>query len=60
MEIEPGGGSSRPEPDAGAEAVLFVMVDDTRNCDDVGAHLEKICPELAGGVLVLKACRGIL
>jgi (S)-ureidoglycine aminohydrolase len=25
MEVEPGGGSSRPEPDAGAEGVLFVM-----------------------------------
>jgi type III restriction enzyme len=29
------------------------MVDDTRNCDDVGAHLEKICPELQGAVLVI-------
>ncbi|MBH0177573.1 MAG: DEAD/DEAH box helicase family protein [Nitrospira sp.] len=35
------------------KAVLFVMVDDTRNCDDVGAYLEKICPELQGGVLVI-------
>jgi (S)-ureidoglycine aminohydrolase len=25
MEVEPGGGSARPEPDAGAEGVLFVM-----------------------------------
>ena len=25
MEVEPGGGSDRPEPDAGAEAVLFVV-----------------------------------
>lgn len=37
----------------GKKAVLFVMVDDTRNCDEVGAHLEKICPELEGGVLVI-------
>jgi type III restriction enzyme len=37
----------------GKKAVLFVMVDDTKNCDDVGAHLEKICPELAGAVLVI-------
>ncbi|MFC5437484.1 DEAD/DEAH box helicase family protein [Rhodanobacter umsongensis] len=37
----------------GKKAVLFVMVDDTRNCDEVGAHLEKICPELQGGVLVI-------
>jgi len=29
------------------------MVDDTRNCDEVGAHLEKICPELEGAVLVI-------
>ena len=35
------------------KAVLFVMVDDTRNCDEVGAHLEKICPELEGAVLVI-------
>ena len=33
----------------GKKAVLFVMVDDTRNCDEVGAYLEKICPELQGG-----------
>ena len=37
----------------GKKAVLFVMVDDTRNCDEVGAHLEKICPELQGSVLVI-------
>jgi type III restriction enzyme len=37
----------------GKKAVLFVMVDDTRNCDEVGAYLEKICPELEGAVLVI-------
>jgi type III restriction enzyme len=37
----------------GKKGVLFVMVDDTRNCDEVGAYLEKICPELQGGVLVI-------
>lgn len=37
----------------GKKAVLFVMVDDTRNCDEVGAHLEKMAPELAGAVLVI-------
>ena len=37
----------------GKKAVLFVMVDDTRNCDDVGAYLEKICPELQHAVLVI-------
>lgn len=35
------------------KAVLFVMVDDTRNCDEVGAYLEKTCPELQGAVLVI-------
>jgi type III restriction enzyme len=37
----------------GKKAVLFVMVDDTRNCDDVGVYLEKICSELQGAVLVI-------
>jgi type III restriction enzyme len=37
----------------GKKAVLFVMVDDTKNCDEVGEHLQKICPELQGGVLVI-------
>lgn len=37
----------------GKKAVLFVMVDDTKNCDEVGAHLEKIAPELEGKVLVI-------
>jgi type III restriction enzyme len=37
----------------GQKAVLFVMVDDTRNCDDVGAYLERTCPELKDAVLVI-------
>lgn len=37
------------------KAVLFVMVDDTKNCDEVGLYLEKICPELQGAVLVIRA-----
>lgn len=37
----------------GKKAVLFVMVDDTRNCDEVGAWLEKTAPELQGAVLVI-------
>lgn len=37
----------------GKKAVLFVMVDDTKNCDQVGTYLEKICPELQGAVLVI-------
>lgn len=37
----------------GKKAVLFVMVDDTRNCDEVRIYLEKMRPELQGGVLVI-------
>ena len=37
----------------GKKAVLFVMVDDTKNCDEVGSYLEKTCPELQGAVLVI-------
>lgn len=37
----------------GKKAVLFVMVDDTRNCDEVGEYLEKLYPELQGAVLVI-------
>ena len=37
----------------GKKAVLFVMVDDTRNCDEVGEYLQKICPELENAVLVI-------
>lgn len=37
----------------GKKAVLFVMVDDTRNCDEVGEYLGKICPELQSAVLVI-------
>ena len=37
----------------GKKAVLFVMVDDTRNCDEVGARLERLAAELAGAVLVI-------
>lgn len=37
----------------GRKAVLFVMVDDTKNCDEVGAFLERTAPELQGAVLVI-------
>ena len=37
----------------GKKAVLFVMVDDTKNCDIVGEHLRAICPELRDAVLVI-------
>ena len=37
----------------GKKAVLFVMVDDTKNCDLVGEYLRKICLELEDAVLVI-------
>ena len=37
----------------GKKAVLFVMVDDTKNCDEVGLYLERAAPEFAGAVLVI-------
>jgi len=39
----------------GKKAVLFVMTDDTKNCDDVGDYLQKTWPEFAdpGAVLVI-------
>jgi len=42
----------RFEP-AGKKSVLFVMTDDTRNCDEVGEFLEESYPELQGAVLVI-------
>jgi len=35
------------------QAILFVMTDDTRNCDEVAEHLEEIYPDLKGAVLVI-------
>ena len=37
----------------GKKAILFVMTDDTRNCDDVAHYLEDIYPDLQGAVLVI-------
>lgn len=37
----------------GKKAVLFVMTDDTRNCDEVAEYLESRYPELKDGVLVI-------
>jgi type III restriction enzyme len=34
----------------GKKAILFIMTDDTRNCDDVAAYLEGVYPELKGAV----------
>jgi type III restriction enzyme len=37
----------------GKKAILFVMTDDTKNCDDVAAFLEGNYPDLQGAVLVI-------
>ena len=37
----------------GKKAILFIMTDDTRNCDDVAEYLEGHYPELKGAVLVI-------
>lgn len=37
----------------GKKAVLFVMTDDTRNCDDVAEFLESMYPDLTSAVLVI-------
>jgi len=38
---------------AGKKSVLFVMTDDTRNCDEVGQYLESRYPEFKDAVLVI-------
>ncbi|MBL8191434.1 MAG: DEAD/DEAH box helicase family protein [Acidobacteria bacterium] len=37
----------------GKKAILFVMTDDTKNCDDVAEYLEGNYPDLKGAVLVI-------
>jgi len=37
----------------GKKAILFIMTDDTRNCDDVGQYLEATYPEFKDAVLVI-------
>lgn len=37
----------------GKKAVLFLMTDDTKNCDDVAAFLEKTYPDLKDAALVI-------
>jgi len=37
----------------GNKAILFVMTDDTKNCDDVAEYLEGHYPDLKGAVLVI-------
>ncbi len=38
---------------AGKKSVLFIMADDTKNCDDVAAYLETTYPEFKGRVLTI-------
>jgi type III restriction enzyme len=42
---------------AGKKPVMFVMTDDTKNCDAVSEHLEKTYREFAGGSLVIHTKR---
>lgn len=37
----------------GKKAVLFIMTDDTKNCDDVAEYLENTYPEFKNAVLVI-------
>ena len=37
----------------GKKSVLFIMTDDTRNCDEVAAYLESRYADFKGGVLVI-------
>ncbi|MBL1173356.1 MAG: DEAD/DEAH box helicase family protein, partial [Chloroflexi bacterium] len=37
----------------GKKAVLFVMTDDTKNCDEVAEYLESVYPEFKDSVLVI-------
>ena len=37
----------------GKKSILFVMTDDTKNCDEVAGYLEATYPELEGAVLVI-------
>ena len=41
----------------GKKAILFVMTDDTRNCDDVAEYLENRYPDLKDAVLVIHTKR---
>jgi len=37
----------------GMKAILFVMTDDTRNCDEVAEYLQRVYPDLKDAVLVI-------
>jgi type III restriction enzyme len=37
----------------GKKSILFIMTDDTKNCDDVADYLERVYPDLKGAVLTI-------
>jgi type III restriction enzyme len=37
----------------GKKSVLFIMTDDTKNCDDVAEYLEAVYPEMKDSILVI-------
>ena len=41
----------------GKKSILFIMTDDTKNCDDVAEFLEKSYPQLKGAVLTIHTNR---
>ncbi|MCF7896643.1 DEAD/DEAH box helicase family protein [Candidatus Gracilibacteria bacterium] len=41
----------------GKKSILFIMTDDTKNCDDVAEFLEKNYPQLKGAVLTIHTNR---
>ncbi len=41
----------------GKKSILFIMTDDTKNCDDVAGYLEKTYPELKGAVMTIHTNR---
>jgi len=45
--------ASREHEKVGKKAILFVMTDDTKNCDDVAEYLEATFPDLKDAVLVI-------
>jgi type III restriction enzyme len=45
--------SSDEHQKMGKKAILFVMTDDTKNCDDVAAYLESTYPDLEKAVLTI-------
>ncbi|MDM7925360.1 MAG: DEAD/DEAH box helicase family protein, partial [bacterium] len=45
--------SSKEHQKLGKKAVLFIMTDDTKNCDDVAEYLDKHFPDLKDSILVI-------